>query len=234
MGAPRSTVDLLAVKGDDVGWRDEDGATALHWATMDHCVELVRALVRTHGANLDAQNSGGSSPLALHSNQRRDHRREVVAAARGGHLAARRGRLYSAEVGREGGRAATRPPSCATTPRRRRWKSTRDARPRRRRAPARRAPLRRSTWQHHLRAVREGDLRRQRPLHPLRWHRGRTTGPAQDPQPGRVVGTYVLPPPALELEIVGATATLGGVSLGWTVEQLGQAIGAGLPRSCSG
>ena len=38
----------------------------------------------------------------------------------------------------------------------------------------------------------------------------------------------VLPYLAAELEIVevtGATATLGGVSLGWTVERLGQAIG---------
>ena len=38
----------------------------------------------------------------------------------------------------------------------------------------------------------------------------------------------MLPPPTVELEIVevtGTTAPLGGVSLGWTVERLRQAIG---------
>ena len=62
-GAPRSTIDLLAAKGADVGWADEHGQTALHQAVYLGHAEVVRALGGTHGADLNAQDNDGDAPL---------------------------------------------------------------------------------------------------------------------------------------------------------------------------
>ena len=52
-GTPRSIVGLLAAKGVDVGWADENGMTALHRAAAVGHAEVVRALGGTHGADLN-------------------------------------------------------------------------------------------------------------------------------------------------------------------------------------
>ena len=62
-GAPRTTVELLAAKGADVNWANGYGDTALHNATIGDQVELVRTLGGTHGADLNAQDKGGYTPL---------------------------------------------------------------------------------------------------------------------------------------------------------------------------
>ena len=62
-GAPRSTVELLAAKGADVGWANEVGRTAFHQAAESGLAEVVRALGGTHGAALDVQDNDGRTPL---------------------------------------------------------------------------------------------------------------------------------------------------------------------------
>ena len=62
-GAPRSILDLLAAKGADVCWANENGYTALHMAAQGGHVEVIRALYGTHGADLNAQGSAGYTPL---------------------------------------------------------------------------------------------------------------------------------------------------------------------------
>ena len=56
MGAPRTTVELLAATGADVGWASRNGYTALHVAAERDRVEVIWALGGTHGADLNAQN----------------------------------------------------------------------------------------------------------------------------------------------------------------------------------
>jgi ankyrin repeat protein len=50
------------MKGADPNVADRNGLTALHFASRDHSLELVTLLVE-HGANVNAQDRHGNSPL---------------------------------------------------------------------------------------------------------------------------------------------------------------------------
>ena len=72
-GTPRSIVGLLAAKGVDVGWADENGMTALHRAAAVGHAEVVRALGGTHGADLNQR----AKQQRRHSAARRKGRGDV-------------------------------------------------------------------------------------------------------------------------------------------------------------
>ena len=60
----RETVRALLEQKPDVNVREEDGATALHWAVLRDDVEAVGWLLRA-GANVNAANAYGVTPVAL-------------------------------------------------------------------------------------------------------------------------------------------------------------------------
>jgi ankyrin repeat protein len=60
----RGTVKLLLRHGADVGARDDDGRTPLHWATVTGSREIV-ALFISHGADVNAQDNEGKTPLQI-------------------------------------------------------------------------------------------------------------------------------------------------------------------------
>ena len=65
--APRSTIDLLAAKGADVGCdrvrQHRRGGLASGGTRRSRIAELARALGGTHGADLNAQARGGYTPM---------------------------------------------------------------------------------------------------------------------------------------------------------------------------
>ena len=62
-GAPESTFKALKVAGADVAAVDTFGAVVLHEAAMNGHVHAIRALAGAYGANVDARDSDGETPL---------------------------------------------------------------------------------------------------------------------------------------------------------------------------
>ena len=57
-------VELLLASGADPDTRQNDGATALHWAAYQEDADMLAALVQA-GANVNITNRLGASPLYL-------------------------------------------------------------------------------------------------------------------------------------------------------------------------
>ena len=245
-GAPRSTVDLLAAKGADVGWADGSGRVALHMAAGGGHAEVVRALGGTHVAALDARGFGytplhmaalGTALLGRTAAARalrelgadaslRDQEGKTALAhaeAEGKHEVVQLLHDHAAQLLfahatiAEADRMMRQARESAAAVEESSRETSDSPTPRSRPTPA-------SASNRTATAPTRGSRRRrrQRPLRPLRRRRGRAASPAQEPRPGRVVGAAAAD---------GGAGDRGGH---WTVERLGQAISAGLPRSCSG
>ncbi len=57
-----AVVETLLASGADVNWKDQDGMTVMHWATLGHHAEMIKLLV-TRGAKLNATDRYGYTPL---------------------------------------------------------------------------------------------------------------------------------------------------------------------------
>lgn len=55
-------ISLLSEKKTDLNWKDDDGATALHFATQKNHIDCAIILIK-RGANPDTCDSLGRSPL---------------------------------------------------------------------------------------------------------------------------------------------------------------------------
>jgi ankyrin repeat protein len=87
--AGRTSLHYAALKGDDkrvmelidagygVNEADANGFTPLHFAAQSHALSVTRVLLE-HGANIDALNKYGNSPLLVAMSQSRGRMEEIV------------------------------------------------------------------------------------------------------------------------------------------------------------
>ncbi|WP_426130674.1 ankyrin repeat domain-containing protein [Pararhizobium sp. PWRC1-1] len=73
----KSTVDLLLEKHADPNKSDRRKMTPLHYAALYKHIDVARALINA-GAFVDAQDQGGSTPLAYAASNRRDGYLQMV------------------------------------------------------------------------------------------------------------------------------------------------------------